>query len=102
MSDICMRVKLRAPVISLALLLTACVASPPPYMDARFGDAVEMAKAQQTANPDASRNTAPVVGIDGQAGDAAFDNYRDSFINRPAATSGALNVGTTGASGGTR
>jgi hypothetical protein len=102
MSDVCMRIKLRAPLISLVCLLTACVASPPPYMDARFGDAVEMAKAQQTANPDASRNTTPVVGIDGQAGDAAFDNYRDSFINRPAATSGALNVGTTGGSSGTR
>jgi len=81
-------------------VLSACVASPPPYMDSKFGEAFEMMKAQQTANPDASRNTEAVVGIDGQAGDASFDSYRESFITPPAATSRALNVGTSGGSGG--
>lgn len=99
MSDIYMKIKWLVSLVSMGFLLTACVASPPPYMDAKFGEAFETVKAQQTANPDASLNTTPVVGIDGQAGDAAFDNYRDSFINRPAATSRALNVGTTGGSG---
>ena len=80
------------------LLLTACVASPPPHLDAKFGEAVETAKAQQTVNPDASLDTAALEGVDGQAGDAIFDNYRDSFINRATPTRGPLNVGTTGGS----
>lgn len=82
------------------LLLTACVASPPPRLDARFGEAVEMAKAQQTLNPDASLNTEPVVGIDGVAGDAGFDNYRDSFINRPAQSRGGIGFGSSASGGG--
>ncbi|MDP1678893.1 MAG: tRNA dimethylallyltransferase [Candidatus Nitrotoga sp.] len=84
------------PVI--LLMLTACVASPPKRLDVRFGNALGMAKAQQTVNPDASLNTAPVRGVDGQAGDAMIDNYRDSFINRPAPARGALDVGTSGGS----
>jgi len=100
MLDIVIKIKWLVSLVSLGFLLTACVASPPPYMDAKFGEAFEMVKAQQTANPDASLNTTPVVGIDGQAGDAAFDSYRNSFITPPAATSRALNVGTSGGSTG--
>lgn len=76
--------------------LTACV-SPSQHMEANFGNAVEMAKGQQTMNPDASLNTQAVKGIDGQAGDASFDSYRDSFINPKGAPRGSrLDVGTTG------
>lgn len=90
------RMFLCLPVILLAL--TACVTSPPKRLDARFGNALGMAKAQQTANPDASLDTAPVRGVDGQAGDAMIDNYRESYINRPAPARGALDVGTSGGS----
>lgn len=84
------------PIMLLAL--TACVTHPPKRMDSRFGNAVGMAKAQQTVNPDASLDTAPVRGVDGQAGDAMIDNYRESFIDRPAPARGALDVGTSGGS----
>ncbi|MDP1549295.1 MAG: tRNA dimethylallyltransferase [Nitrosomonas sp.] len=80
------------------LVMTACVTSPPKRLDAKFGNALDMAKAQQTMNPDASLNPAPVKGIDGQAGDAIFDNYRESYINRPMPARGALDVGTSGGS----
>lgn len=84
----------------MMLVLTACVTHPPKRMDSRFGHAFGMAKAQQTVNPDASLNTAPVRGVDGQAGDAIFDNYRESYINRPLApVRSVLDIGTTG--GGT-
>lgn len=98
-------IKTKLSLLAAVFVLTACVTSPPPYMDARFGDAVEMSKAQQTANPEASLDTTPVQGIDGQAGDAAFDGYRDSYINRPAPSRGIINIGTSGSSqggGGTR
>ena len=85
---------------ALMAALTACVPTAP-RLDAAMGMAVNTAIAQQTANPDASRND-PVKGIDGQAGDAAVDNYRESFVNpRPARTGGVVDVGSgRGGSGG--
>jgi type IV pilus biogenesis protein CpaD/CtpE len=60
-----------------------------------MGTAVNTARSQQTANPHAVLGERPVVGIDGQAGDAAFDSYRESFVNpRPAVSGGVVNVGT--------
>jgi type IV pilus biogenesis protein CpaD/CtpE len=98
MSIFYVNIKFNLLMLLPVFLLSACVASPPPYMDAKFGESVEMAKAQQTANPDASLDTTAVVGIDGQAGDAAFDNYRDSFINRPTPSRGVVDIGTSGGS----
>jgi hypothetical protein len=81
--------------------LTAGCAPVTPRLDARFGEAVGIAKAQQTISPEASLNTEPIKGINGQAGDAIFDNYRDSFRNPPRPMSGGvLNVGKSGSSGG--
>lgn len=86
-------------LLFILMMLTACVTSPPPRMDAKFGEAVDMAKAQQTLNPDASLDTEPVMGIDGLAGDAGFDNYRNSFINRPAQSRGGIGFGSAGSGG---
>jgi hypothetical protein len=79
--------------------VTAC-APVTPRLDAHFGEAVGVARAQQTVNPEASLNTEPLEGIDGQAGDAMVDNYRNSFRNPQPPSRGAIDVGTTGASGG--
>lgn len=67
-----------------AAALAACQATTTPQLDAHFGEAATLAKAQQTLNPDASRNTNPVSGIDGKAAKGAMDNYRDSFRKPPA------------------
>jgi hypothetical protein len=81
-------------------MLTACVPATP-RLDAQFGAAVNMARIQQIANPAASKNTDPVKGIDAQAGDAAVDNYRESFVNpRPALSGGVVNVGSGRAGSG--
>ena len=79
--------------------LTAC-APVTPRLDAKFGDAVGFARAQQTANPQASLNTTPPQGINGQAGDAIFDNYRDSFRDPQPPLRGVIDVGTSGGGGG--
>lgn len=50
-----------------------------PEVDARFGESLSIIKAQQTINPDASRNTDPVAGIDGKAAQGAMVRYRESF-----------------------
>lgn len=72
-----------------------------PRLDAQSGIAVNIARTQQIANPNASHDNAPVKGIDGQAGDAAVDSYRESFMNpRPALSGGVVNVGSGRAGSG--
>lgn len=89
-----------AVAVALAVVLPACVPTTP-RLDAQLGTAVDMARAQQIANPDASFNSTVVKGIDGQAGAAAVSNYRESFINpRPAPVGGVVNVGTGKAGSG--
>jgi hypothetical protein len=59
-------------------LLTACVPLSP-NVDSHFGEAVNMAKAQQTIDPDASLNPDPVSGVDGKSAQSAMENYHKSF-----------------------
>jgi hypothetical protein len=61
-----------------ALALSAC-ASRTPYYDSQYGHAVNMAKALQTINPEASRNTDPATGLDGPSAAQSIDRYHDSF-----------------------
>lgn len=87
--------KTLAGMIAIAgiVALSGCVATTTPETDARFGEAMSMMKAQQTLNPDASRNTDPVVGLDGKAAKGALDNYRDSFRKPPAEAPNFLGIG---------
>jgi hypothetical protein len=80
---------------AMALLALGACAAPTPYLDEHFGAAVNTAKAQQTLNPDASRNTDPVAGIDGNAAEAAIDEYHKSFT-APAPTFPVINIGVGG------
>lgn len=82
----------------LLVVLTGC-ASSTPNLDAKFGDAVNMAKAQQIINPDASKNTDPVAGIDGQAASAIIGRYHKAYETPSAAPSGS--IGTVGGGGTT-
>lgn len=63
----------------LAVMLAGCAETPTPNLDQHFGEAVRTAIAQQTLNPDASRNTDPVAGLDGKAADQTINNYDKSF-----------------------
>ena len=74
------------------LALQACATTYPnvdaflatsPRLDARFGDAVNIGKAQQTLNPDASKNRNVVAGIDGKAAQETMVRYRESFKSPP-------------------
>lgn len=71
-----------ASVVAAFVVTSAC-APVTPQWDARFGDSVRMAVAQQTLNPDASRNTDPVLGIDGRAANEAINRYHESFQKPP-------------------
>lgn len=80
---------------ALAVLAIGGCATNTPHLDQQFGMAVNTAKARQTLNPDASRNTDPVTGIGGAAADSAVDEYHNSF-KAPAPTFPVINIGTGG------
>jgi len=71
-----------------------CV-SATPHLDSKFGHAVNAAKAQQTLNPEASRNTDPVSGLDGKAGKESMDRYDESF-KAPPPTFNVININSGG------
>lgn len=81
----------------ITLTLVGCAATTTPEADARFGTAVTTVRAQQTLNPDASRNTKAVTGIDGAAARGALDKYRETFAKEtpePRAPSTVINNGS--------
>ena len=80
---------------TLALLFIGGCTSLTPHFDQQIGRAVETAKAQQTVNPDASRNTDPVAGIGGTPADSAMDEYHNSF-KAPPPTFTVINIGGGG------
>lgn len=82
----------------LAMTVLSGCTSATPHLDAKFGDAVNLAKAQQTINPDASRNTDPVKGIDGQAANASIDRYHKTYEAPTPAPSGSIGTVSGGAS----
>lgn len=50
-----------------------------PEAERNFGKSFEAAKQNQTINPEASKNTSPVIGLDGKAAEAAVGKYEKSF-----------------------
>jgi hypothetical protein len=91
--------KWTAGALAAALLLAGCVTRTP-VLDQHFGEAVNTAKAQQTINPDASRDRDPVAGLDGQAADATIDRYHKSYETPPPPVN-VFTIGIGGSSGGT-
>jgi hypothetical protein len=82
-------------LISVVLLVCAaggCETTVTPRLDSRFGDSVNAAKAQQTINPDASRNTDPVAGLGGTPAKDSVDRYHNTF-KEPPPTFTIINVG---------
>ncbi|MBS1187242.1 MAG: pilus-associated lipoprotein [Burkholderiaceae bacterium] len=84
--------------ICVLSLLTSCASSTPDW-DARFGDSVRTSAAQQVINPEASKNTNPVNGLDGQAAEHAMERYQKSF-KQPEPQSSVLNIGISSGGGG--
>jgi len=90
-----------ATVLALQACATTCATfdeclGKSPRLDARFGDSVNVAKAQQTLNPDASKNRNVVAGLDGKAAQDTILRYHESFKSPPP----PANVFTIGVSGG--
>ena len=92
-------------LLAMALIqgLGGCMSQPTysrtPNLDEQFGVAVETARAQQTLNPNAAKNTDPVKGIDGRAGREAVERYEASF-QRPQPPSNIFSIGVSGNNSG--
>ena len=78
-----------------ALIAAGCATDPAPRVQERSGAAVNAAKAQQTRNPEASRNTDPVAGVDGPAAERALTEYEKSF-QAPPPTFPVISIGVGG------
>ena len=78
-------------IILGGLLLAGCVGTTP-RLESGFGDAVRLARAQQTLNPEASLNTEPVAGLDGQAAKESIGRYHKSFQSPPPSLN-VINIG---------
>lgn len=95
------RTIIRMAGLALAALIAGGCAHPRYPTDAAFGDAVRTAQAQQTVNPDASRNPAGPKGIDGAAAKATVDRYQKTYETPPAPVNVfAIGVGADTTSGG--
>ncbi|HZX31871.1 MAG TPA: hypothetical protein VFF03_11010 [Rhodocyclaceae bacterium] len=87
-----MKTRLAILVGAAAIAAAGCASTTTPVYDQSFGQAVRMARAQQTINPDASRNTDPVAGIDGAAAKESIGVYHDSY-KAPPPTFNVINIG---------
>jgi len=97
MREIAMRQHLFTLLASgLAITIVGC-ATPPetttPNLDSHFGQAVNLAKAQQTLNPQASLNTDPVSGMNGKEGNIVIEGYFESLREAPSRPGDFINSG---------
>lgn len=67
------------PALLLLAAAGCATTSTTPHYEQHIGEAVRTAVAQQTINPDASKNTDPVTGLDGKAAGQTMENYDKSF-----------------------
>lgn len=79
-------------VILMGASLGAC--SLAPRLDHSFGSSVRLALAQQTLNPQARDNRAPVNGLDAQAAKSVYDNYQRSYAS-PEQQQNSFSIGAT-------
>lgn len=76
----------------VALFLAGC-ASGPSRVEMDYGTSHNLAKFNQTYNPEAEKNLDPVTGIDAQTADKIVEKYQKSFERPlPAAPTFAITV----------
>jgi hypothetical protein len=81
-------------VVSMSCANNASLMTPAESrLDENWGRSFESAKYNQTLNPDAGKNLDPVTGLDGQAADAAIQQYRKSFSQQSTASTGGVGTG---------
>jgi hypothetical protein len=86
-----------AIIVSLSFAagsLISCAA--PTRVEMDYGTSYKLQKFNQTANPDAEKNLAPVQGLDSRASAGAVEKYQKEFEKEQKAPSYIFNLGTSG------
>jgi len=74
------------PAYGLAAELTA--------LEKDYGRAFHTLKAAQTLNPDASKNQAPPLGLEGKVGEKVMQEYYKMFEKKEPTITNIINIGT--------
>lgn len=82
-----------ASLIGTTLLLSGCTAS---RLEADYGTSHKLQKFNQTLDPAAEKNLAPVYGMDGPAADKALQKYRKDFEKPTPTPKYTINMEATG------
>lgn len=80
-----------AVILMISFALAGCNHS---TLKENWGSSFESAKQNQTANPDASKNLEPVVGLDGIAAEKAMQGYQKGCGDQEKDTTYNLRLGT--------
>ncbi len=91
-------------LLTVMLLVTGCAGTPwyaggnwepwkPTELEKSFGDAYYASIKNQTLNPDASKNLAPVTGINGKTAEEILKTYHKSYQKGQPASTYIMNIG---------
>ncbi len=92
-------------LIAVVILLAGCAGTPwyplgshwDPWkqtdLEAAFGNAYQAAIANQTLNPDASKNLSPVTGMDAKSAEKIMETFHKSFQKEQPVQNYIFNVG---------
>ncbi len=80
-------------LVVMFLISTGCVAS---RVEMDYGTSFNLAKFNQTLNPQAEKNLDPATGFDGGAAQAAVGRYRKGFEEKTPAPVYSINIGGFG------
>jgi hypothetical protein len=81
-------------VAGLVLIAFALAGCGHDALKKNWGSATETAKQSQIANPDASNNLEPVVGLDGAAAEKAMQGYQQGSCDKDKGDTYNLRLGT--------
>jgi len=68
----------------------------PTRVERDFSTSFNLAKLNQTLNPEAEKNIEPVTGLDGKSAQATIEKYRKDFEKPAPSTPFVLNLGSMG------
>jgi hypothetical protein len=80
--------------LTAALSIFSGCAQKKTVLDSHWGKSFESATSNQILNPEADKNLAPVVGLDGQAAEIVMETYRKDFGGKALKKSYNLNLGS--------
>jgi predicted Zn-dependent protease len=81
-------------LIAMFFILGSCAG--PSRLEKDFSTSFNLAKLNQTLNPEAEKNIGPVTGFDGKVAQATVEKYRKDFEKPAAPAPFVLSIGTVG------